>query len=99
MMRFGVGVPEIRNARARDYVYAVAIEAVLCKEDFAFVHRGWRSVHPDCRRRRSLMSETWNIKFSGAANSESENPAIARFGRSCSRGIDDSSSAAPSHHQ
>ena len=45
------------------------------------------------------MSETWNIKFRGATDGESENPAKARFGRPCSRWIDNSSSAAPSCHQ
>ena len=35
MMGFGGGVPEVRNARASDSVYAVTIEAIFFKEDAA----------------------------------------------------------------
>src|SRR5713101_9903000 len=98
-MSFGGGVPEVRNAGSHDGVYTVAIEAVFFKEHAARVHGGWRSVYPDRGRRRSLMSEAWNIQFAVATNGEAENPAKTRFDRPSSRWIDDSSCAAPSHQQ
>jgi hypothetical protein len=39
MMGFGGGVPEVRNARASDSLYAVAIEVIFFKE-------GKRQPHP-----------------------------------------------------
>jgi hypothetical protein len=37
MMGFGGGVPEVRNARASDSLYAVAIEAIFFKEDAMWI--------------------------------------------------------------
>src|SRR5260370_26035140 len=98
MMGFGGGVAEVRNAGARDGVYDVAIKAVFFKEDVARAHGGWRSVHPDCRRRRSLMSEAWNIQLCNATNGKGQNAAQTGFARPSSRGIDDPCCTAPSGH-
>jgi len=96
---FGGGVPEVRNARASDSVYAAAIEAIFFKEDAARAHCRWRSVHVHRGRRKSLMSEAWNIQLSSATNGEGENAAKTGSDWPSSRWIDDPGCAAPSHHQ
>src|SRR5258708_39483305 len=95
MIGFGGGVAEVRNAGARDGVYAVAIKAVFFKEGVARAHGGWRSVHPDCRRRRSWMSEAWSIQLSNATNGKGENAAKTGFDRPSSRWTADPCSPAP----
>src|SRR5205814_6869888 len=97
-MCFGGGVPEVRNARAGDCIYAVAVEAVFFIKDAARAHGGWRSVYSDCWRRRSLVSKAWNVKFGAAADGEGENSAKAGLSWSLSRGIDDSRRASPTRH-
>jgi hypothetical protein len=74
MMGFGGGVSQIGNPGARDGVYAMTIEAVLSKEDSAFVNGGWRGVHRNCGRRRPLMAEARNIKFGVATKSRWQIP-------------------------